>query len=302
MKAEFYLLNESFDSINPDISSFEDSIGLLSEDTENIKSNGDSILRHNDIYEVNIGNNTPLYKYLFEGDLNSRNSSKKYLMKIIDRAKETNWSNSDIKDLVKDQETADFCNEKKAYGFISYGGKAIKGLEKYTISNIKTWFSFHRYFLGKYPCEPYYFIDECRKNFPYIHIHTRVKMEIDKTDGGWINFTQSFVKGLSCLNDTLPYYLEKSYVRKRDLLTFSASVGIDVTPEGNLKHKPNMTFEFSTVNGLKKVCCEPHMKFNQSDKVGDNTYYKNRIYFYESDPDIENGKILVGHIGQHIDF
>lgn len=303
MTAEFYLLNSSFDHINPNIQDFEDSIMILSEDIENIKKNGDGIFRHSDIYKCLVSPKLTLDEYLYNNVV-SENSARKYLRKIIDKAKQTSWSNVEIKELIKSQELEDICKENKLYGFIAFGEAYQFSSMNYTISNLNNWYEFHRYFIKKYPCDPENFVRTCEKVFPRVIFHERVLTEISNTLGGWLNFSNQYVISLSNLNDHFPKYLKPrtNYNRIETLRRFGSECNMDVTPEGNASHKINMTFEFKSENVVKKYCCEPHIKISKSDVEGDSNFYYNRIYFYEGDEEFEDGKILVGHIGKHIDF
>jgi len=44
------------------------------------------------------------------------------------------------------------------------------------------------------------------------------------------------------------------------------------------------------------------MKLCNSGIPGDNTYYQHRIHFHEGFENISDNKILIGHIGKHINF
>lgn len=68
----------------------------------------------------------------------------------------------------------------------------------------------------------------------------------------------------------------------------------DASIEGNWARKKELSFQF----GQDWIYCELHMKLTLDDK---NQYSQNRrIYFHEGKPDIHDGKILIGHIGEHL--
>ena len=55
-------------------------------------------------------------------------------------------------------------------------------------------------------------------------------------------------------------------------------------------------------NEEEDVCCEPHLKLCHNDLYPGDTSYSNdrRIYFHEGKANIHEGKILIGHIGDHL--
>ena len=51
-------------------------------------------------------------------------------------------------------------------------------------------------------------------------------------------------------------------------------------------------------NTKELIYCELHLKLIYDDR---NVYSQNRrIYFHEGKPNIQKGKILIGHIGEHL--
>lgn len=73
--------------------------------------------------------------------------------------------------------------------------------------------------------------------------------------------------------------------------------------EGNPKRKSDLTFKFINDNkALEDVYCEPHLKLCHTDGYPGDSSYSNdrRIYFHEGKEHIQKGKILIGHIGEHL--
>lgn len=306
MKAEFYLLNESFCYQNSTLEEFEKFIDILSDDLEYIKDQGDKIYKHPSIYDVDFPND---YKFV---DLYDENKSipisrgvKKQLLKLIDHSNETLWTNDEVKELINNQIGEDLCQEMQVYGLLALLELPQNINNRFIIYNKRNWFEFHRFFLANYPCNEEYFIDECRKVFPEIFLHPQIIDTLSTMQGGWQTFSQSLVSFLSNLNDIYPQYLvdRSNYQRIEVLKDFQSKCNISVTPQGNLKDKPKITFDFTNNSGvIEQICCEPHAKFDKNDKEGNDSYYANRLYFHEGKKEIENGKILVGYIGKHIDF
>jgi hypothetical protein len=94
------------------------------------------------------------------------------------------------------------------------------------------------------------------------------------------------------------YGLNRTQVLER----FSIYANLDETAtlEGNAQRKENFTFSFPNDAGTDEtVCCEPHLKLCYSDV--DKSYSNDRrIYFHEGISNIQDGRILIGHIGDHL--
>jgi hypothetical protein len=135
-----------------------------------------------------------------------------------------------------------------------------------------------------------------------LFFHKRVKDTLKTLEEGLHGFSMTLIDHLSLLNDEFHKYYDRAN-RIESLRRFSSACGIEATPQGEAKDKPKMTFEF--VNHSKQrepVCCEPHLKLGHSDEKGDHHYYYNRIYFHEGKENIAHGRILIGHIGGHLQF
>lgn len=307
MQAQFYLMNLSFRH-DPAISldDLGELIYRLAGDMDYIREHGDKVYKHESIYE----------EYLLEGykvmdiydpdkEMNLPHGVKKQLLKLIDHNETTTWSNEEVIDLIKHQESEDLCKTREVYGLIALQKVPKEIPEDFVMYDKRDWIAFHRYFLGKFPCDEHYFFSEAGKCFPELFFHTNITRTLGDMDGGWKNFSVVIVTHLSKLNDIFPSYLQNrsSYQRIEALKNFSAETKLDVTPEGDAKKKPMMTFSFTDEVGIaQSLCCEPHMKISRSDRKGDNKYYQNRIYFHEGSQSVQEGKILVGHIGKHIEF
>ncbi|MDR6560792.1 MULTISPECIES: hypothetical protein [unclassified Arcicella] len=306
MQAEFYLLNESFYYQHSSLQEFEESIKKLSEDFDYIKDNGDSIYKHDSIYETHLPEGYTMVD-LYDPDkaIPINRDVKRLLLKLMNHSKETSWTNKEIKELISNQLENDLCQEKQVYGLLALLQLPQNINDVFIVHNQRNWFEFHRFFLAKYPCNETYFVEKCDKVFPRVFLHPQVTDTLPTMAGGWQTYSQSLVSFLSKLNDIFPQYLENgtNYQRINVLPEFSTKCGIKVTPQGNLRDKPKITFTFTNHRGEKEsICCEPHAKFDKNDIEGDDSYYANRLYFHEGKREIENGKILVGYIGKHIDF
>lgn len=307
MLAEFYLINSSFryeeGRLKEDI---EEAIEKLSDDIEYIREYKDKILKHSSIYEEYIYAGYQILDLYTDKPCPLSRNVKKFLLKVIDHNNETSWSNEEITELINEQENEPLNEDNSLYGLIALfksSGLEITQ-ENYIIHNKRNWLDFHRYFLGKYPFSEQYFLTEAKKCFPMLYFHERCQLTLSTLENNWKDFTITLVYHLSCLSDKFPKYKAiENYQRIEVLKAFGSECNIEVTPQGNLEDKPLMTFEFEDQSGNKeRICCEPHMKLSKSDKSGDSIHYFNRIYFHEGKDNIQDNKILIGHIGKHIYF
>jgi hypothetical protein len=307
MLAQFYLMNLSF-HFEPDVSIEEvgGAIKRLASDFDFIRDNGDSVYRHESIYEEEL---ISRYQIMDLYDITKPcplpRDVKKYLLRVINHSRPTIWTNEEIVELITQQEQEDLCASKEVYGLLALQVVPHEVPEVYIVYDQRDWLAFHRYFLAGFPCDEGYFMSECEKCFPTLFFHPRNERVISQMAGGWRNFCKAIVYHLSQLNDVFPEYLQnrENYQRIEALREFSLRCRVDATPQGSAEAKPFMTFSFYDDEGNEvSICCEPHLKLSQSDQNGDNTFYFNRIYFHEGREIIQSGKILVGHIGRHIDF
>jgi len=303
MTAHFYLMAESFANNNQYTTiQIEEKIMRLSEDVQLINKHSNT----NKLYT----NYLEIYPQLFYAEytveeficnvtkLKNEGVDRDVLnafQKIIQKSQTTTFtSNEVISDLV------DMTDEDNCHGIIAF--HTIQGLQNnlQVIYGIDGWFQFRRHYLGLYPKNENFFMDECSKYFPNIVFHQNNRATI----GAILDdFPKKIVYYLTALNDRFRESEDGIRHRTQVLTHFSGNCSLDAIAslEGKASRKLDFTFEFKDdKDKQQKVCCEPHIKLCKSDLAGDNTYYKYRIYFHEGIEDIDNNKILVGHIGEHL--
>ena len=186
--------------------------------------------------------------------------------------------------------------------------------DKYEIVYSKqTWVHLRRQILGNHPGGPKAFVEECCKYFPNLCFHKNCESSLVDEEFNYLETSpRKMVYYLSCLNDKFCEVYEKHKTIGSNantlLADFSGMYGLD--EPGSLQQRPEkksaLTFDFKKND--KKQCevvCEPHLKISQEDRncrvrnINYNRFHP-RIYFYFPQPDVENGRILVGSIGKHI--
>ncbi len=296
MQFEFYIVNHSFeyrDGISKE--KIENKIKSLSNDYDYIRQykETDKIYVNPDIYDAIIFPELTICDFLYspKGRKNFDRDTIAFLSNIIDKSEETSLTSKEIVgDLLPKH------NENKVYGLLCL--HRLDGIDaEYLVYNKNNWLNFHRYFLSIYSHDALFFIDECKKYYPDLYFHENNYQSIKALISNSIKTVVHYLNGLS--NNFLKCKQETN--NRIDLLQKFNSISnfdLDASPEGDVSRKKELTFYF--INNHKKdvpVYCELHLKllYDDTRKVK-----QNRIYFHEGKEDIEEGKILIGHIGKHL--
>lgn len=303
MLAEFYIIAESFaQNENSTIAEIEAKTKSLAKDFVNIRRYRDTnkLFVHPSIYNVTFINNVTISDLLFNDEISNNNLDRDVrvlLKKIVLESETTSYTTQEVKEVLLPEHNADLC-----HGLICFN--TIEGINPdfQVIYNLKGWLDFRRYYLKIYPGNESFFIDECIKYFPNLYFHERNKASV-----GVIlhNCSKKILYHLIALNDKFRENQQEGLNRTQVLERFSINARLDETAslEGNPSRKLKLTFQFTnSANVLEDICCEPHLKLCYNDNYpGDNSYSTDRrLYFHEGKVNIHEGKILIGHIGDHL--
>ena len=150
----------------------------------------------------------------------------------------------------------------------------------------------HRFYLGKIDS-----IDKFKENlkscFPNLIFHERTQHSLNVFN----NITEhsyELIRHLSVLNDfAKKLYIEIGGASDEIYNRLKIEYKIITSGRGSNEGLKKYLCEFRNNNGhLEDVRCNPHTKLY-------NSYSDFRIYFNWGRESIENGKILIGHIGNH---
>ena len=299
MTAEFYLIAESF-AENSALSKeeIENKTKSLATDFTYIKQYGatNKLLVNPNMYNVKFIENITISDLLFNTDIANKHLDRDVrnaLKKIIIEQETTDITTKDVKEVLLLEH-----NESLCHGLIGFN--LVNGINPdfQVVYHIKGWFDFRRYYLGLYPKNAGFFIEECKKYFPKLFFHERNKTSINSILS---TCPKKIIYHLSALNDKFKESFAQGN-RTEVLEHFSTNTSLDeiASLEGDARRKPNFTFLFKNVDNVdESVCCEPHLKLCYSDL---STAYSTdrRIYFHEGKSNIQGGKILIGHIGNHL--
>lgn len=186
--------------------------------------------------------------------------------------------------------------------------------DKYEVVYSKqTWLHLRRQILGNHPVSPASFLVECKKYFPSLCFHDNCSSSLVDSYFNYLETSpRKLVYYLSCLNDKFCEVCDEHKLKGSDANTiledFSGRYGFDEpgSLQQNPEKKPLLTYSFLKNDKSRcDVVCEPHLKISQEDKNSkvkniDYSKFHPRIYFYFADPNIEDGKILIGSMGKHI--
>lgn len=301
MIAEFYIVSESFTE-NPNLSNVEveTKIKFLAKDFVFIRQYKETnkLFIHPDIYKINFINGVTISDLLNNDEIANKNldrDTRVFLKRIIWESETTSFtSNEVIENLLSEYD------ENLCHGLIGFN--LVNGVNPdfQVVYDLRGWLEFRRHYLGKYPKNEIFYVDECKKYFPKLFFHERIKETI-----GTIlpDCPKKIVYHLTALNDKFRDSESQPSLNRTEILKhFSINALLDETAtlEGNAKRKPAFTFKFmNSKNEEEDVCCEPHLKLCYND-IGSGYSTVRRIYFHEGKSNIHEGKILIGHIGRHL--
>lgn len=296
MQFDFYIVNHSFEYRNKmSKDEIENKIKSLSIDYDYIRQykETDKIYVNPDIYDAIIFPELTICDVLYVHNKGRKHFDRDIIASlgnIIDKSEETSLSTKEVVDKLPGH------NKNKVYGLLCL--HPIEGIDKqYLVYNKNNWLDFHRYFLSIYSHDASFFIDECKKYYPELFFHENNYQSIKAIISDSIKTVIHYLNELS--ENFLKCKLETN--NRIDLLKKFNSISnfdLDASLEGNIKRKKELTFNF--INNRKEdvpVYCELHLKLLYDDN---RKLKQNRIYFHEGKDDIEEGKMLIGHIGKHL--
>lgn len=242
----------------------------------NDASFSETLFRKNDIYNVDVYSGYQLHEVLYGKVCDFKTEYKQMLALIVDRAKEYD-------DVIVD----------KYVGLNSIKNENL-------IYNVEDWFNFHYNSMKKISNDEQ-FLECIDIYFQKLKFHDNVVNTLGTLDGGLALFSSSIVQSLIYLENNLNKFIVESDSLPNALQKFSSELGLETTLEGDISRKAKLTFTFKKNDGTAiDIYCEPHIKLSKSSISGDSKHYHNRIYFYQGREDIEDKKVLIGHIGGHL--
>lgn len=302
MVAHFYLLAESFSNNDKfSITEIENKIRRFAEDIRLINSHKETnilYINYEDIYPQIFYDKYSVFDFICNGyglikqGLVDRDVVNAFLS-IVQKAEETTFTSVEV---IK--ELFNWVDENNCHGLIAFHKVDNLDDNLQIVYGRDGWYKFRRHFLGQFPLNEDFFIDECAKYFPGLFFHLRNK---DSIKAIFTDCPKKIIYHLSALNDKFRDSQQPGLNRTQVLERFSIEARLDeeASLKGDADRKNDFTFEFVNNKGdIEKVCCEPHLKLCYSD-INSSYSTNRRIYFHEGVPHICGGRILIGHIGSH---
>ncbi|WP_162926782.1 hypothetical protein [Vibrio coralliirubri] len=151
--------------------------------------------------------------------------------------------------------------------------------------------------LSDYPIDNKSYFSRAKSHFKNIIFHEDGAYTLTRVEGDFREFSMSFTLCLKALNEFSPTNISGAEERKKQT---NALTKYDCTGQG-YSHK-NFKFEFKKIDGsgTQELTCQYHMKPNENNTIGDETFYQNRIYFGFYPVTTKSWKVAVASIGPHI--
>ncbi|MGL5751406.1 MAG: hypothetical protein ACRCXT_12810 [Paraclostridium sp.] len=282
---EFFIFNDS-ELITKDMLLDLDNLNKVA------KNDGDTILKLEDLYDVEVLDNIKLYEIMYMGKGNITTETRKFLIKLIDK-----FSTDDKVNL------SEVRNNEKIYraGFICLNKPSICNI--YNVFNEEDLYELRVEYLKEIKTENEFMLEVkgCYKN---LYFHDDIENTLKTLSSPIKDYVEIIASHLSAINNKfLDIYKDNENSGLVEILShFQSATGIKCTLEGNRKStKSRLTFTFKDIKGNNiNLVCEPHTKLDGNDKSGDTKFRFDRIYFHKGDNRIAENKVIIAHIGNHL--
>lgn len=145
------------------------------------------------------------------------------------------------------------------------------------------------------------FVTTAMECFPNLYFHAHVSSAINTLNADFSQERKLIVKHLKALNDFRAMFSklrEEGADNRKMCVEFQAHFHIECSPQTDRRSAEKLDYEFVNTGTGEKIIlrCELHSKLKWSDMDKE---HQDRIYFHPGKPEIENGKVLILHIGTH---
>lgn len=297
MKLDFYLYDDSFwFKNNTNNECLSNCLFELEQVISHISEKRERILINDAIYSKEIIPGNLLINWLYPENDNDEMHEERKLMALllrqgisIDLIESQNAINQIINELPIDFTALVYLYEIKRSSLHVRSHPQWIDAHRFYLSKSK---SIADFILGLEPC------------FPNLFFHESIPEILKTLSAPLQDFSAEIVRHLAALND-FASDLFSQYHHEGDrqvLARFKSATGVNCSPEGNPDSaRERLSFSFPTdCLSNETVICSPHTKLNRLGDSGNTSYRYDRIYFHWGKPNIQKGKILIAHIGQHL--
>lgn len=146
------------------------------------------------------------------------------------------------------------------------------------------------------------FCQDMKECFPNLFFDSEICSSMNTLNRKFEELRVEIIQHLEALNNYRDNFIQLIGDNKpnREIADcFSGDTGIDCSPQSG--REGNRNLKLKLYNSEKKmeqeVVCELHTKFK---KFNIDRTKQDRIYFFPGNKDIENGKVVIKHIGKHL--
>ena len=143
------------------------------------------------------------------------------------------------------------------------------------------------------------YYDVARASFRNLYLHEGIRRNIRTMKVPFQREVELITKHLRALNDSIAFWegqRKDGYVKSSK--AFSIKTGVECSTENDRKSADKLRFAFHTEKGDEIVIvCELHTKLKFPDM---NHKKQDRIYFHPPMEGVEQGRLLVAYIGEHL--
>lgn len=303
MIAHLYLHQDCFGF--DDIDDLTHKLNIFIEAKLHAKEQGDETYRHDSIYEAQTSRG-PLFELMYVPDA-LPGDVQQVLVQAIDQ-------NSSCQDRCEEEEDLEIVfGIAEQSGFIGFDFSAKGFSADRCVTNLDTWYHFHRQYYVQHPPERNDMVatglGSFGAYFPNLYLcPDNLPASLNTLHEDYKRLMRTIIHHLAALNDFFfPEFskegkggdqvcdeLENHY---RD-----HAVRIGASRDGGGKPQLNFTF-WDSKTGQQKTCyCDLHTKFYRFFEFKDPSpdQRSNRIYFHSPIEGFLGGRILVAHIGKHL--
>src|SRR5690606_32609946 len=127
-------------------------------------------------YNVQFVNKVTISDLLFNEELANNTLDRDVrvlLKKIILESEEAKHTTEEVKSVLLPEHNEDLCHGLIGFNIVENINPAYQ-----IVYNLHGWYEFRRHFLGLYPKDENFYIDECIKYFPNLYFHERNRKTI----------------------------------------------------------------------------------------------------------------------------
>lgn len=169
------------------------------------------------------------------------------------------------------------------------------------VYNIERYLNAKRLYLGSCTAKND-FVDDAKMCFPHLYFDEAVYSSINTLNTSFNTIRPIIVEHLSILNEYREQ-LSESEEQPEDFRTTANRIyetfRIECSPQAGRQSVRGLirTLRNDATNENEELCCELHTKLKWR---GMDHNKQDRIYFHPGKPNIQNGRLIIAHIGSHV--